>query len=274
MKTSKKFILAGAFALSQIFISNTYGLDPDTLLNNHKDYTIITMPKSTLFQNPVPIGYVEALSRVEDSKGNKVFSEPTITSLYELGLTIDEIISPIFVDTDKPNAVVIFPTSDDSIAFAATKNLLERIRGRYDTFVKVASTEQEVYSAIMTIPNVELLVLSGHGSQMTLGLGSGKHEKYKIDISDSELGKYLQNLNPNAPIVLNSCLNAQGGYLEINLANFIMQISHGRKVIAAMDLFSPFHIRINSDYPLDLSFMAEPPITSTSIHKVDVTYTN
>lgn len=181
-----------------------------------------------------------------------------------------------FKDTKKPNAVIIFPFKDWNGAFKdrGILTFYHKIEQEYDVFVKVASTEEDMYNAIDTIPNIELLVLGGHGNINVLWFDWKKKseetdEKSYLSISDLELGDYLNELNPNAVILLYSCSNAKGGKNEINLANFVMSHANGRKVIASTKPFNSGGIEIISIYPLDIKIK-----NKFLFWNEDLTYTN
>lgn len=211
------------------------------------------------YLSEVPFSYVESLIVRSDEFMD--LNGKIIYRYYQLGLTEEDIFS--YSDTEKPNAVVIFPINDYNKAFESDgeAELFEMIKENYDVWVKIVSQEDEVYDAISYVPNIELLILGGHGTQTTLSLGeddlrlkeSTKNETYTIDIQDLELKDYLPMLNSDAVIFLNSCSNAEGGREKNNLANFITEMSNGRKVIAAKEPFSTGNIDVISIYPFDVN---------------------
>ncbi|HLD72227.1 MAG TPA: hypothetical protein VJA23_01445 [Candidatus Nanoarchaeia archaeon] len=183
-----------------------------------------------------------------------------------LDLSPEEAIS--FADSDKPNALLIFPYSDWNYNFSSSemRELTQKLKESYDLLVKVANQEETFYSALEEVPDAELLILSGHGTASSLSLGetdlswfpSEKDESYQIDLSDWELEEILNQLHPSAVIFLNSCSNGYGRENLGNLANFIANQAGGRKVISGIDLFSSGEIMINSIYPFDASIIGQP----------------
>ena len=199
----------------------------------------------------------------------------------QLGVSPKEITE--FSDTKKPNALVVFPISDYNKSYERDLEVPKKIKEMYDTNVIIAGNENDVYNAISETPNIELLYLSGHGNSPVINLGSkAEHtiitntdqiynEELYIDINDKELPQYLSQLSPNATIFLNSCSTAEGGKDENNLANFVIDASNGRKVIAATDTFSPNEKVVNSVYPFDVR-LYQVKRNKDDIKFSDVTY--
>jgi hypothetical protein len=156
-------------------------------------------------------------------------------------------------DTEKPNALVIYPTSDYNGAFRTrdAHNFLKQIKQTYDMTLVFAKQENEVYDALENVSNIELLILGGHGSPECLSLSEVLSEKARIDTSDTELGNHLHNLSENASIFLYSCSNGKGKEDETNLANFISFLSN-KKVYSSIAPFSSKDINIKSLVPFDL----------------------
>ena len=196
-----------------------------------------------------------------------------ICRLYQLGITVDESLE--FNDTAKPNAIVVYPTVDRVNAFQSENSVIffKKLKEKYDIYVVIADTENEVYDAINRVPRAELLVIGGHGSYKTLSLGEQdlqfmnptKSEIYTINTSDNEFEEYLKKLHPRAVIFLNSCNNASPGNEGINLADFVIKIAGNRKVIASKKPFSDLDIIVNSIYPFDIKIKKG---------EEDLTYTN
>ncbi len=176
--------------------------------------------------------------------------------------------------SDKPNALVVFPLADwnGGIYNHSNKKLIKKIQEEYNTRVIVAQNENEVYCAIESDPNIELLMIQGHGSKTTLSLGekdlrnnSDKdyNEKFTIDTTDHEFEEYLRRLPKNAVTFLYACSNGEGNN---NLADFIISMTDGRTVYASKEPFANCNIRLNSIYPFDIKLRKW-------IFK-DITYTN
>lgn len=205
----------------------------------------------------------------------------------QLGVTKEEILE--FQDTEKPNAVIVYPTMDNyAFETYASRGHFRKIRQAYDTWVTFATTEDEAYQAIEKVPNIELLVLSGHGTFRGMHLGNNnvieemldilsisdtvgdpqtitelekakEAEKYFIDMWDTELSDYLKKLSPDATIFLNGCSVAQGGKWHPNLANFVSKAADGRRVIAVTREWDSILLRITSLYPFDAEIMYTIP---------------
>ncbi len=190
-----------------------------------------------------------------------------------------------FEDTNKPNAVIVYPTNDRNTAFETPESMrfFGMIREKYDIRLVIAEKEEEVYKAIDSTPDIELLILGGHGSENSLSLGEEdpmlangtKSEEYKLDLSDKEIAQYLKKLKPQAVIFLNSCSNAKGDENSDNLANFVIKNADGRKVIASKEPFSASNVHIKSLYPFDIQIIKIRYSTLPVNEKeIDVTYTN
>ncbi len=187
----------------------------------------------------------------------------------ELKKSVLDSIVENFIDTKKPNALIIHPYSDWNGVF---KNFiiqrgfcqfdLKKLKKDYDIKLSFSETEKEVYSAIKEIPNIELLVICGHGSKKSLSLGdtdkrvskSEKSEEYSIDFSDEEFKEYLDRLNKNAVIFLNSCSNAKENlFNKKNLAKFISTMAENKKVVAWKKSFSNDDLKIKNCYPFEIT---------------------
>jgi hypothetical protein len=149
-----------------------------------------------------------------------------------------------FVDTEKPNAVAIFPMDDDKGAFYTQEfvDLLAQLGQEYDLFTAVVADEDAALSAARTVPNVSLLVIAGHGTKDSLALGASDpadvewtpaQERKYLDTTDVPLYRELRDkLSPDATILLLSCSTGEGRGTAHNLANSIHEVTR-RRVIAA-----------------------------------------
>jgi len=167
----------------------------------------------------------------------------------------------LFQDTHKPNTLVVYPLADHNAVFRNEPSLefLKKIYSTYDMRLVVAPNEQTAYRAIESTPNIELLILCGHGSKDSLVLGRGDKddETLTLDLSDTEIGRYLSMLNTRAVIFLDSCLNAKGGKGERNLANFTARLSRKRNTIyAARTSFCAPGIHVKNLYPFKVQIIS------------------
>ncbi|MBI5398499.1 hypothetical protein HZB03_03470 [Candidatus Woesearchaeota archaeon] len=206
--------------------------------------------------------YTEQFKASMNVGGGQRFTDLQIRRFYQLKLSPDEVLH--FHDTEKPNALLIYPSADGNGAFydVSSQKFLANVKEKYDVGVLVATVEQEVYAAIDEIPTIELLVLSGHGTKDSLRLGERnpaeqkhanyRNEEFMIDLYDWKLLKHLDKLSPNATIFLNSCSTATGGKEADNLANFVSFAASRRKVIASKEDFKTQEINVVSRYPLEL----------------------
>jgi hypothetical protein len=231
----------------------------------------------------VDISYAKPFASVKDKKGSRRFTDYDIIRFRETGVSLEEAVAfagrgfnpketyrfkqlgisleeaLAFRDTEKPNALLVYPM-DDSGAFEnkAAIGIYSRIKEVYDVKTVIAATKKDVYAAIDKTPDIELLVLGGHGTSETLTLGEDrKNEQHRIGISDIELGEYIRKLSIAAVIVLDSCRTAQGGGEGKNLANFVAGMSEGRKVIAAYESYGSSNVVIISIYPFDMDIIVD-----------------
>lgn len=185
----------------------------------------------------------------------------------------------IFKDTNKPNCVMIYPHDDYNNAFKIpdSKRLFDNINASYDLFLKTVYDEKEIYKILDSIPNIELLILGGHGLQSSMEFRNISifyfneflEQSYMLDTGDKELSEHMNNLAPNARIFLYSCSNGRGREYQDNLANFVAQVS-GRRVYSMTRPGNIFDVSIDNAYPLEISnrrksrnilYIAEPKKT-------------
>lgn len=188
-----------------------------------------------------------------------------------LGILPEE--SFLFTDTEKPNALVIYPGVDPSGAFYdIPQPHLHGIRSTYDTSFTIAYTEQDVYRAIRHAPDIELLIIGGHGARNAIALGAedptlysqalesgiliGFDEEHYIDRNDAEMKAVLSQLHPLARTFLLSCATAEGGEDADNLANKVKSwAGEDRIVFASTKSFHPQDIRVASYYPFETEIL-------------------
>lgn len=253
----------------------------------------------------IDVDYIEDMVSIENEEGEQVFdtytlllynrvrgtkeyaetlakkglSDDQIFKFRHLGLLADEVGK--FNDTDKPNAIVIYPTSDYNGAFDTLPAVFvySDVKKEYDPYVAVAKTEQDVYDALEKIPDAKLLLLNGHGSFCQLRLGYTPHkkgekesEKNFIDLGDFELAEHFKKLPEDAVIALYSCATAEGGKDKNNLANRVITWADGRTVYAAKKSFSPAEALVRVGPPFRMRILKD--VFDTSKMFTDVTYTN
>ncbi len=223
------------------------------------------------------IEYARKLLSLTDSGGKNVFRGAQLAQLYRLGISAPEALA--FEDTAKPDALFIYPASDNNpdlygryvggvFRDANSINFFNEAKKAYDLKVEVVAEEDQFYARLLSSVEFEYLLLAGHGSADSLALGTGEEdERQKIDIYDLELENYLQNLAPNAVIFLYSCSTGEGGDNAVNLANTLAKWAHGRKVIAPKEPLYTNRVAVNSFYPFDAT------LTDHETGKRDITYT-
>ena len=211
------------------------------------------------------VEYASEFVSALDHKGNFIFRGNQMVQFYALNVKLDEVAA--FNDTPKPNALVIYPTTDQYGVFANQDVIAfhDQLKQAYDLRIEVAEQEQEVYTALEESVNFELLVLFGHGIKESLSLGENdlrellveKNETYTIDVSDNELEKYLPSLHPSATIFLYSCSTGSGWEKENNLANKMASWAKGRTVIASQEVLQTNRVNVDSIYPLEVRLLDE-----------------
>ncbi|OVE74480.1 hypothetical protein BVX95_02430, partial [archaeon D22] len=119
-------------------------------------------------------------------------------------------------ESNKPNCLFVYPLSDHNGAFEDYEEALtffQGIKNNYDVNILFAETESQVYDKLYELrnDNIELFVLSGHGTAKSISLGEEdlrvanaiKGEEYIVNTADTEFLKFLNYLSPKASIFLN-----------------------------------------------------------------------
>ncbi len=166
---------------------------------------------------------------------------------------------PKFLNTEKPNAVVVLPTYDPQEIYYShnTINFIRNLMKEYDTRIIVAANEQDVFDGLELIPDIELLFVGG----AYLGIVETKKKsimlsrKGEIAYNDERFICYLEHLKNDATIVLYTCFAGTGGTGKDNIANYIDSFTNGRKIIAPRNNINSCHIKVNEMYPLDISLI-------------------
>lgn len=200
-----------------------------------------------------------ALASIRDDHNNPLLTGFGVYRICQLDVVPQYLSS--FTDSKKPNALLIYPTSDHNNAFENydAVALFHQIQNGYDVQVAFAEQESEIATAIASVPNIEFLMLAGHGTATTLNLGGDGiiDEKYQLDLSDTELEDAFNKLHAHATIFLNSCSTGEDENNGNNLANFIGELAKGRIIIAATDSFEQREIAVGSLYPLDIKIIRD-----------------
>ena len=187
---------------------------------------------------------------------NFIFCNPeNFRTLYSLSLVKRSY--SYFEETDKPNLLITYPAIDEKKAFfsSSARELIKSLSESYDIWFATVYDENDLYKAIRKTPDIDLLILSGHGSKESIQLNNpveGFEELSYIDTSDKELKKHLKRLTKKATIFLNSCSTGKGEEGQSNLANRIAELAPGRNVIAATRPFSISEVRIKNAAPLEI----------------------
>lgn len=213
-----------------------------------------------LRKDKVPVDYAKLMS----CQG---LNAATIMYHYRMGLGEEDI---DFRDSGKPKALILYPTSDPvQMVFQAfseddTFKFFQTVQDTYNVRIRAISSVEEMYDELDNSPEIDLLILGGHGSKTTLTFGESI-PKYDVHIDKQsavlstdreDLGDHLRKVSPEGVIFLDSCCNGEGRETERNMANYVAENAPGRKVIAGTDVFNAGKVTVNSAFPLDLSLMA------------------
>lgn len=203
---------------------------------------------------------------------------------YALAANLPALTNP-FVDTKRPNAVVVYPCIDVSSRGHINRSFYWRSGGTflrdlfqaYDVSFTIAKTEQDFYDALDTTPDIATVVVAGHGTRRSLrfsGDVDGTNDEARtLDISDQEVSQHFSNLRPDVRWYNRACNNGRGGEDANNLGNMIRyhlqnhspstysffstQSARGSD-IEMMQTF-PLHIRIIRD-GRDFTYTNAPPL--------------
>lgn len=125
-------------------------------------------------------------------------SNSSKTNLKE---SIESFAKEEFIDTDKPNALLTIPEKDDNDAFREEGyfNFFKEIKSAYDVKLRIISDERDLCYSINNTPNLELLVIGGHGRPNYIcfaeHLDESKKINQKIDSLNKELSTFLSEGN-------------------------------------------------------------------------------
>lgn len=234
---------------------------------------------SPVADDPEPVLF-SPFSQAEEL-ASRGFGAGYISLFQELGID--------FAETEKPNALAIFPATDHNGAFSSSslENFVRGLAEHYDVQPFVAAQEQEAYAAFDRYASeTDFLILFGHGTPRSLSLGEDdcrlrechRDETYTIDLSDEEeLCASLEGLPSDATIFLSSCSTGYGLRDADNLANRVMAAAPGRIVYAGSAPFQPGGVTVRQWYPFVVTIMGTwaGPVGPWGFYSfTDVTYTN
>lgn len=167
-----------------------------------------------------------------------------------------------FMDTDKPNAVLLYAEKDHNGAFDTLwdAQLILQLREYYDVMIRTVATLSEVCEAVSEVPVPELLIENSHGIRTTFFLSTyDRRQKERVVSFFSDLS-CLQKLHSQAVVFLRSCSTGEGGAFAFNIANTVAEQVPGRTVISSQELLRYSQINLLSFYPfaVTLSKYANP----------------
>ena len=189
---------------------------------------------------------------------NPTLSKEKGKRFYQLQIAPDQVCFP--QDTEKPNALLIYPLNDHNGTFysGAQRNFVDDILSRYDSTVIIAEKYDEVNVALGRANAIDLLIISGHGSEDGIQLGE-KYQSYSdgmdkailhdFQLKAETLDKALQS---DATIFLNSC--SQGLYFQFFIP---YHLQRQRTVISSYRDFSISDVQVREWYPLRLKITVD-----------------
>lgn len=157
-----------------------------------------------------------------------------------------------FVDTEKPNAIVVLPFEDAAGAFRNNDeyNFNENLNKYYDVARKVVKSSNDIDSLIKNIPDVKLLVLSSHEKDSIMVFDSDTKNGY-LSLKSEWLKDGLSRLDSNAVIFLNSCSSGKYGLTDYVKDNALPN----QTVFGANEPFSSTDMDVIKYYPFDIKII-------------------
>ncbi len=163
-----------------------------------------------------------------------------------------------FVDTEKPNALLLYAEKDNIPSVFDTQwdaQFILRLEDDYDVLVRTVAAPAEICEMISEVSDLELLTINVHSIRTTLFLSTyDRGQKEKIISFFSDL-TCLQKLHPEAVIFLRACSAGKGGAYAFNIANRIAEQAPGRTVISSQGTLSSDQIHILSYRPFSALLM-------------------
>ena len=212
----------------------------------------------------IPLDYIKSMLFVISQSEYLDISGSSIVKLNEFGFTKNY--PPVFIDGIRPNALVVYGVEDFNDGFIAEVEIeqFKQIWNAYDVMFVLTGNEDVFYRALDVTPDIEFLMISGHGSDSSLRFGEEDlenkflpYEKYSLDLLDWELKWHLGNLSPLAIIFLNSCANGEGEDAKENLANFVALFAQGKLVFSSKASFAAPDSVIESLYPFKVKITVD-----------------
>lgn len=163
-----------------------------------------------------------------------------------------------FVDTDKPNAIYAVATADPLMdTWPFSESDFKKIEKHYDIRAVKLRSDTDLYTALTSTPNVELLVINAHANNQGMHMGSGEGQDkiltkpLSYEHQDLWLLHALDNLHPNARIFLKGCSTGEG---DNSFAKYFSEEAKGRRVFGATEnmLQGWFGTKIINMYPFEV----------------------
>lgn len=214
--------------------------------------------KTALFRSSYLLHFASSRWTIDDLKKWRHRTDDgfIIQRYLELGLTESDF-NP--VDTEKPNALVSYAAVDSNGTFSQQEDidLFYELKKSYDVWVVVGRTENAIYQAMERMPSIDFWTPNGHGAEDGTSLLLGynlrgpidAHERYELDVGDTELFRYAHKFSPNATIFLHTCSGGYKGREGNNLANFMRSGFPTQHIISAKEPMALSGVKISSYVP-------------------------
>ena len=166
------------------------------------------------------------------------------TAAYYFALGVDTKEKMQFIDTPKPNALIVYGRFDPDGAMRnkAERLTLDKLRTAYDVRVLVAGEKKEIYQAAEKIPDIMLLGINRHLSGLSVS-GTGELSP------NSESRGYIGKLNPAASIYIATC-----SIYDKENSDSLVSWAQGRTVYSTSDAVSSAGVVIESLIPFRMKF--------------------
>jgi hypothetical protein len=261
-------------------------------LGEARDLASISVRGKRVFSGRSRVWYREADGTLEyaqwfaQSARNRPDSIANGNSVYlahAMGISPKEFLD--FNDTQKPDAVIIYPVYDDQFAFYDKDSIrfLQRIREEYDAKICVIGDKRVLRT--LKIPRASFLMLSGHGNGLKIILGDTgiktpetpvaaiaevyapykdcmreirrNPNRFELNVHDVDIKSLIDQLDPDATIYIDSCYGYAWGEEFVSFAPFIKSLAADRRVIAGRGMYLTKDVRVKSIYPFDIRIFSE-----------------